>query len=586
MTARSRRLVLAFGLALIIAALPLCAADKPTLVLVISVDQMRADYLERFRPWFGKRGFNRFLREGAVFTRAAQRHAVTFTAPGHASIGSGLDPRDHGIIGNRWFDTVLGTSVYCTEDQQTRPVPPPPPDRKSPWNASSPLRTAGIFLGDRLKERFPGSRVVGVALKDRASVLMAGRKADAAIWFDQKQARFVTSTYYPPHPELLAFNDGLSAFFSEHTVWELSGRIPAGELGAATFDPPELYAFKNPEPGFGATFPHALSNPKAVISSPFGDELVLALARSVIERMRLGSRDAEPDLLFVGLSSTDYYGHPFGPDSKEIADGMVRLDAALDSFFKWLDERVGAGRALVFLTADHGVTSIPEVARAKHRLRTGKDDAGIAGRLDLDNRGGDAGKVSEDSAPRLALERHLAKAFDYSLSEDRPNATDGAVIFFEEPGLYLNKAVLSQRGVPIERAKEVVRDFVRALPGVLTAFTNTEIADGLPAGAPDALAVERSFRADRSGDIFVILKPGWMWSYGKEAGTTHGQPSNDDARVPLVAFGPGVKAGSWDMPVSPLSITKTVAALFGFEAGEPDAEVLQPVLGAAAASPH
>jgi hypothetical protein len=204
--------------------------------------------------------------------------------------------------------------------------------------------------------------------------------------------------------------------------------------------------------------------------------------------------------------------------------------------------------------------------------------------VNVDNKGGDAGKVSEGSAPRLALERLLAKTFGYALDEDRPNYTEGAVLFFEEPGLYLNKAVLSKRGVPIERTKVVVRDFVRALPGVLTAFTNTEIGDGLPSGAPDALQVERSFRADRSGDIFVILKPGWMWSYGKDAGTTHGQPSDDDARVPLLVFGPGVKAGAWDTPVSPLAIAKTVAALFGFEAGEPDAEVLQPVLGAPGAS--
>jgi arylsulfatase A-like enzyme len=552
----------------------------------MSVDQMRADYLDRFRPWFVERGFNRFLREGAVFTRAAHRHAVTFTGPGHASIGSGLDPRNHGIIGNRWFDTALNASVYCTEDPFTRWFPAPVAGQAPPWKPSSPALTANVFLGDRLKERFARSRVVGVALKDRASVLMAGRKADAAIWFEDRRARFVTSTYYPPHPELLAWNEQLDSFFAAHKVWELSGRIPPEKLEQATFDPPELYGAKNPAAGFGATFPHPLANPKAVASSPFGDEMVLGLARSVIGTLGLGSRAGEPDLLFVGLSSTDYYGHPFGPDSKEMADGIVRLDVALESFFAWLDARVGVGRTLVFLTADHGVTPLPEVARAKYRLRTGMDDASIAGRVDLDNRGGDAGRVSEGSAVRLALERDLSKRFAYGLSEDGPNAVAGAVLFFEEPCLYLNKTALVRRGVPIERAKEAARDFVRDVPGVLAAYTNTEIGDGLPPGSPHALAVVRSFRADRSGDIFVILKPGWMWSYGREAGTTHGQPSDDDARVPLLAFGPGVKAGSWDMPVSPLSIAKTVAALFGFEAGEPDAEVLQPVLGAAAAAPN
>jgi predicted AlkP superfamily pyrophosphatase or phosphodiesterase len=581
MQPRVRRGFAVLGLVLL-AAFPLPAAEKPSLVIVISVDQMRADYLERFRPWFGARGFNRFLKEGAVFTRAAQRHAVTFTAPGHASIGSGLDPRDHGIIGNRWFDTVAGTSVYCTEDPQTRFVPPLPPGKKSIWGIASPLRTGGIFLGDRLKERFPGSRVVGLALKDRAAVLMAGRKADAALWFDQSQARFFTSAYYPPHSELLAFNEGLDAFFRERKVWDLSGRIPADALSRVTFDPPELYRFKNPEAGFGETFPHPLRNVKAVVSSPYGDELVLSLARFVVERMALGSRAAEPDLLFLGLSSTDYYGHPFGPDSKEIADGMVRLDATLESFFTWLDANVGAGRVLVFLTADHGVTSIPEVARAKHRLATGTDDPLLSGRLDLDNSGGDAGRVSEDSRDRLALERYLAKRFGYTLSEDDANFREGAILFFEEPGLYVNKAALARRGLSIERVKEAARDFVRDLPGVSSAYTNTEIGDGLPPGTPYGQAIDRSFRADRSGDIFIVLKPGWMWFYTKEAGTTHGQPSEDDSRVPLAVWGGNVAPGTYDMPVSPLAIARTIGKLFGFEAGEPDVEPLEAVVRASA----
>ena len=577
--------LLRLSLALFLVAGLAAASDKPSLVLVISVDQMRADYLERFRPWFGDDGFKRFLQRGAVFPRAAHRHATTFTAPGHASIGSGLDPRDHGIIGNRWFDATAGTSVYCTEDPDVAFVPPPAPGQTPLTKPASPGLTTSVFLGDRLKQKFPGARVLGVALKDRAAVLMAGRKADAAIWFEEKNARFVTSTYYPPHPELLAINDTLPAFFAAHRAWEPSGRMPPAALDAATFDPPELYSAKSPLAGFGETFPHALRTPKAVVSSPFGDELVLALASSAIEKWSLGSRAGEPDLLFIGLSSTDYIGHAFGPDSKEIADGIVRLDAALQSFFDWLDRRVGAGRTMVFLSADHGVTPLPEVARAKYRKRTGKDDPSVAGRVNLDNHGGDAGKVSDGSAERLEIERAVAKRFGYSLDENAANFHEGAVLFFEEPGLYLNKAALARRGAPTEAVKEAVRDLVRTMPGVQTAYTNTEIADGLPPDAPHALAVARSFRADRSGDIFVLLKPGWMWSYGKESGTTHGQPNDDDTRVPLAVFGPGVAAGSYDTPTSPLAIARTIAALFGFEAGEPDVAPLQPALGAAAGAP-
>lgn len=328
---------------------------------------MRADYLDRFRPWFGKDGFNRFLERGAVWPQARHRHAVTFTCPGHASIGSGLDPRHSGIVANSWYDPAVGSGVYCVEDLRTAWVGAGEKPPKTAAKPASPVQMTGDSLGDRLKERFPGARVVGVALKDRASVLMAGRKADAAIWFEEKFARFVTSTYYPPRPSLLAIDDTLPAFFADpaHHRWDLSGRIPAADLDRITFSSPDL-----------------------------------------------------------------------------------------------------------------------------------------------------------------------------------PSIT----------------------GQPGRR-------------GVAGAWTNTEIGDGLPASAPNGLAIERSFRADRSGDVYVVLAPGWMWSFGRDTGTTHGQPVDDDMRVPLAAWGPDVRPGSYGEKAAPVSIARTVAELFGFEAGEPDAPVLAPVLG-------
>jgi arylsulfatase A-like enzyme len=571
------------------------AAEKASLVVVISVDQMRADYLERFRPWFGKDGFNRFLERGAVFPEARHRHSVTFTGPGHASIGTGLDPRDHGIVGNLWYDVRRGDSVYCVEDPRTDWVGLPAGAPRVPFFPASPVHLDGDSLGERLKEKYPGARVVGVALKDRAAVLMSGRKADAALWFVDRFERFVTSTYYPPKPELLAFNERVPAFLAdpEHRLWTLSGIIPPADLDRVTFDPPDLYGSKNPPTsGYGATFPHTLENAHAIVSSPWGDVLVLELARDVIEKLRLGAAAERPDLLFVGLSSTDYYGHAFGPDSKEIADGIVRLDRTLESFFRLLDEKVGRDRVLVFLTADHGVQSIPQVARAKNRARTGSDDPSFAGRVQLSNGIGPMARISDGSPDRRRLETDLARRFGYELRLDAPNATDGIVAFFEEPCLYLNRKAMAARRLGVENVKTAVRDWVAKLPGVLAAYTNTDIDDGLSDTAPNALAVERAFRPDRSGDVFVILKPGWMWAYDKDAGTTHGQPNDDDTRVPVAAWGPGVRAGSYDTRVSPVSIAKTIAAVYGFQAGEPDAEILEPVRGnpmdakAAAAPPR
>ena len=579
---RLSRIRLFVAVVLLLAVLsPLAAAERPSLVVVISVDQMRPDYLDRFRPYFGKDGFRRFLDRGAVFPQARQRHAVTFTGPGHAAIGSGLDPRHSGIVGNNWYDADARREVYCVEDRRTEWVGADPKGRKISVEPASPVFEDNASLGDRLKEKFPGAHVVGIALKDRAAVLMAGRKADTALWFEERFGRFVTSTYYPPHPELLAFNEGLARFFAGHTEWRLSGGIPEAALTDLTFDPPELYDAKNPPEGFGATFPHRLADSKAVVSSPFGDTLTLDLSRFVIEKMGLGAEPARPDLLFIGLSATDYYGHWFGPDSKEIADGVVRLDAALEQFFGWIDARIGADRVLLFLTSDHGVQSLPEVARARYKAKTGQSDYLIAGRVDFSN----ARDKREDptlkqlGGDRFALEWFLARKFGYELDTDARNATEGAIANFQEPSFYLNRPVLARRGLSVEKVKEAVRDWMQTRPGVLEAFTNTEIVNGLPATAPFALAIERSFRADRSGDVYVVLKPGWMWSDGREAGTTHGQPHDDDARVPLLAWGPGVLHGSWAPKVSPISIARTIAALYGFEAGEPDAEVLEPVLG-------
>jgi hypothetical protein len=426
------------------------AAEKPSLVVVISVDQMRNDYLDRFRPWFARDGFNRFLQRGARFPEARHRHAATFTCPGHAAIGSGLDPRETGVVGNYWLDRGKGIREYCVEDRAVQWVGAP--QNAAPITAlpASPVLLSGGFLGDRLKEKFPAARVVSLSLKDRAAVPMGGHKADAAVWFERTTwGRFVTSTYYPPRPSLLDFNEKLPAFFASHARWDISGRIPEKDLARATFDPPELARFKGTLAGTGERFPHALPSPAAVVESPIGDQLMLDFARYAIRDFRLGRNPANaPDLLFLGLSSLDYYGHRGGPDSREVSDGIVRLDRQLESFFQWLDSEVGSGRILLFLTADHGLTPIPEVSREKRRA-TRPNDPELGGRVDFGNGVGSSATVREQSPDRLALEKHLAATFAYSFDPSLPNALEGTVLRFEDPiGFYLNRPVIARRRLP------------------------------------------------------------------------------------------------------------------------------------------
>ncbi len=574
---RTRKALVLAALALVFCILGVSsAAEKPAFILVISVDQMRADYLDRFRPWFDRDGFNRFLEHGAVYVRANHRHSNTETAPGHASIGTGLDPRHHGITSNRSFDPRTGRNPYLVADPGAKWVGEP--GGSSPADApASPVRLDGSSLGDRLKERFPKARVIAIALKDRAAVFMAGRKADAAVWFDDAAGRFVTSSYYPPHPSLLGFDGApLQAFLNDprHREWNLSGSIPSAEMDRVTFDPPELARYKDPMEGMGANFPHPLRSVRALLTSPFGDELTLEYARFVIRTEGLGRNPSgAPDLLFLGLSSTDLYGHRYGPDSREIADGMVRLDRSLQTFFRWLDAWMGRRSSLIFLTSDHGVTSIPEVACERER-RAGREPAPDAfGRFDFGNPGGKK-TIADAGVDRLQIERRVAHELGYALDEKRSSADEAAIASFQDGFVYLNRPVLARRGIDLERAKSAVAAALRERPGVAAAYTNTEIGNGLPVGATAAEAVERSFRADRAGEVYVILKPGWIWFYRANAGTTHGQPNESDSHVPLLAWGAGVAAGRYESPTSPLAIAKTVGAIFDFAVGEPDVKPL------------
>lgn len=588
----------------------LAAAYRPSLVIVISVDQMREEYLERFRPWFGRDGFNRFLRNGAEFTEANHRHANTFTGPGHASIGTGLDPRDHGIVQNCWYDREKRRRVYCVEDltesvigapdgvKVVKTVPASPRLLRTTSARDRSTRTSGHFaLGDRLKQAFPGARVVGLGLKDRSAVLMAGKDADAVYWFSDELGRFVTSSYYPKEsfPAMLAFDETLPASLAkrECSVWEPLTRkngspwIPGDLISKVLFDPPELSGFKEPGTQMEPAFPHPLNTPHAKVSSPCGDLMVLDFSRVLIEKMALGGRDRNgPDLLFIAMCSMDYYGHMFGPDSREIADGMVRLDAALEAFFGWLDLTVGRRRVLIWLTADHGVAAIPEFEAARPRSAAASAQRAGVGRIDLDFRKEEIRPVRDGSPARLAIERALATRHGYDLHEDEPNRSEGVVAAFDEPCLTLNPEVVARRAAtpnlkaPVSgpALRSEIGDLVRAMPGVLKAYTHEEMASGLPADDPFRETITRSFDEERTGDICAVLEPGWIWS-NVPKGTTHGQPHRYDTHVPLLVWGVGVRPGSYSAPVSPLAIARTTAALFGLDGvGEPDVLPLGSIL--------
>jgi hypothetical protein len=527
------------------------APTRPDLIVVISIDQFRYEYLTRFRPYFSADGFRRFLDRGADHFNGYYPYATTYTGPGHAAIGTGYTPSENGIAGNDWYDRTKGRVVYCAED--TRATPP-----------FSPAPLASDSLGDRIQEKFAGSRVYAVAIKDRASILMAGRKATAAYWYDWRSG-FTSSTYYRGANNALvaAYNASLPALLAEHPVWTQSSFIPAEDLSKVTYDPEELRKFKTAR--LGTSFPHPIASLDALTYTPYGNDIVIGFAKRLIESEKIGATPNAPDLLFISLSSPDYLGHYFGPDSLEVADSVVRTDRQIAELFQWLDQRF-SDRYTVALSADHGVQSIPEVAQA-----LGRD----AGRVRFRNAAASTKTIGEFAklAPaRVELERLAAAALDLQFPDDAPSS-NALVMTFEEPALYVNWSRVAELKLDGERVKRVLRDSALKIKGVAAAWTNSELMAANPSAPELEKMMRRSFRADRTGDVPIILKPGYVFDWSG-TGATHGQAVEDDQHVPVMFWGRGVRPGRYAVRAAPTDIARSLGSLVGVDAGGPETRVL------------
>lgn len=582
--------------ALLLLALFVCtaaiAAEKPRLIVVISVDQLRFDYVDRFTPWLTTRGFLRFRNEGAVFPNARYRYSVNYTGPGHASIGTGLLPKDSGIIGNNWFnrDAPFDEAQWLLYFDDIYPYVAPGLESRNESNAKawwkqggtprycaydervavtagksagmSPVNMLGDAFGDRLKARFPQSRVIAVAVKDRASVLMAGRGADAAYWFDRNIPGFISSTYYRFNSEVFSFNAHVRGYLPASEEWRPAPHIPREDLQRVTFDPPEAWPLKNTT--YGGTFPHPVKNMRALTYSPFAQDLVFDFAQHVIATEKLGARAEAVDVLYVGITPFDYVGHYYGPDSMEIADALTRLDRSLAMFLDALERRFGDD-VLVALTSDHGVQPNPEIVK----LREPRADVG---RVDVRTPDPRATRISDLTPTRLTIERNLARRLGIPFDRNAPLA-HALVYFFEEPGLWLNEPRVRALGLDAERVKRALRDVVKELDGVAEVWTNTEMSDESARPSRLKALMRASFREERSGDVLIALRPGWMWMWGSNS-TTHGQPVEDDMRVPLMFWGTGVKRGVYAGDASPLDVARTLGAVVGVEAGGAESHAL------------
>ena len=486
-------------------------AEQPRLLLLISVDQLRYDYLTRFGPSFTS-GFQRLLSAGAVFTNAHLDHYPSVTAVGHATMLSGAPPSVSGIVGNDWYERSEKRNVTSVEDAATAMVGRPAGAGEA--RGSSPHRLLVSTIGDELKMAGRGSRVVGLSLKDRSAILMAGRMADAALWWDEQTGAFVTSTFYAKELPAwaAAFNARRPADAWAGREWRASA--PSGAAGA-------LLATLPTKPG-----PSYYS---ALYASPFGNDLLEAFAEAALEGEALGTHGTT-DLLAVSFSANDAVGHAWGPHSPEVEDITLQTDLAIGRLLAAVDRRVGLGRTVVVLTADHGVAPVPEELAARRMP---------------------AGRVPREDLVRTATTALEAAYGPGAWIEGRAGSA-----------LYLNKDLIAAKGLDPAAVERTAAVGVETLAPVWRAYTRAQILEGRVPPDPWSRRVMLSFHRERSGDVEVLLEPYWVPAVAK---ATHGTPYSYDTHVPLVLMGPGILSGRYNRPVALNDLAPTLATLLEVE---------------------
>ncbi|KZM49909.1 alkaline phosphatase family protein [Labrenzia sp. OB1] len=515
----------------------------PRLVLQITVDQLRADLLYRNREQFGEGGFRYLLENGTVYSDAHHRHANTETIVGHATLATGTDPAVHGMVANLWFDRKTGRPYYNVQDadypllsqggvDQSSEIDPT--QRAATTDGRSPNAILSSTIADEISIGIAGGpKVFGVSVKDRGAISMAGHSGKA-FWFSKSEGRFITSSYYmDQYPDWVsAWNDkGLTGSYADG-AWELSGEKTSYRFGDA-----DDMEWETDFPGFGRAFPHPYGAGDGkyyttlLTLSPAGDELTADFAKALIDAEQIGTDDVT-DYLSVSFSSTDYVGHIFGPSSLETEDNLRRLDRTLAGFLQYIDETIGLARTLVVLSADHGAAEVPGY---------------------LTSLGIPASYFNfEDVDKRPAIEAMKA---EFGIAEE-------LVENFSQPYVYLNQAVLDEKGLDKATVSRRLADELQKMPGIAYAISSEDLRSGNVARTAVSEAVLANFHPDRSGDIYIVFEPHWFVGEfdGLTVAATHGSPWSYDTHVPIIFAGPGIVSQRIARRVETVDVAATIAA--------------------------
>lgn len=524
---------------------PVEIAQTPKLVVGIVVDQMRYDYLTRFWNHYGEGGFKRLVKGGFNCKNHHFNYAPTSTGPGHASVYTGATPATHGIIGNTWYDKTLDKEVYCASDDGRAPV-----GTTSNAGKMSPHRMLSTTMTDQLKLHTQNKgKVIAVALKDRGAVLPGGHSADAAYWFEGGESgNWITSSYYM---------EQLPKWVRDHNA---SDRVEAYKkpwtalksINTYTESGRDANSYEGKFEGETTTaFPHDLphlweANGKFGLLgiTPFGNSITTDFALTALEAEGLGT-DGIPDFLAISYSSTDYVGHFYGVNSKEVQDTYLRLDRDLERIFTTLDEKVGKGQYTIFLTADHGAINVPAYL---------KDQKIPSGYLDI---AGMKEKFTEFLKYRYGTTDVIKSISNYQI--------------------FLNHKVIANLDIDVDDAQEEIAMELLGYSEVDKVYTGFQMwQNEYTTGLPHVL--QNGYNQKRSGDVLFVPRPGYV-SY-KNTGSTHGSPMIYDTHVPLLFYGKGIKKGTTATRTEIPDIAPTISILLGIAfpngtTGQPIGAVLE-----------
>lgn len=513
-------------------------AGSVRLVLQITVDQLRGDLPQVFKNRFGKGGFRYLMDNGVFYVNAHYAHADTETGPGHATLVTGGQPAQHGIIGGDWWDSVKKKIIYSVEDDQYRVLSDyvdPDPNKsgggRGPANLESTTIADEMYMASEHR-----SKIFAVSGKDRSAIIPGGR-AGKAFWISHGD--FVTSSfYYKEIPAWLTeWNKRKLSDSYRNKSWDLL-QDRKTYWRADRDDMPWEETFAH----LGRTMPKILGNKddekfyKGLEHTIVSDELVLAFTKDLISREQLG-KDETPDYLSVSFSSTDYVGHTWGVNSLEAEDNILRVDRNLEDLFSYLDKNIGLDKTLIVLSADHGVADVSEYMQSFNYP---------AKRLDPQD---------------------FTKTVNEALKK-KYSTTDDLVQIFVYPYLYLNVDLIEKLKLNIQDVELATANEAMKYPGISFAATKSDIISGrMPFGHAHMPRIGNTFHAKRSGNVHIVADQHAVlmhYPWNLKAGL-HGSVYTYDTFVPIMFAVPGVSAKTISRPIGPHDIAPTIATFLGIK---------------------